>query len=116
VRILADENLPRPLIDALRERGHDVLSAVESLSGMTDQAIVVRATAEGRIIFTFDKDFGELAVRFRAVGHAGVVLFRLSGASPEEDNARALASIESRNDWEGHFSVVTDNRIRMRKL
>ena len=65
---------------------------------------------------TFDKDFGELACRVGLPASSGVVLFRLTGSSPEVDNSRALAALESRNDWAGCFSVVTDDRIRMRRL
>ena len=40
----------------------------------------------------------------------------LAGHNPETDNRRALAAIDSRDDWVGHFSVVGDDRIRMRPL
>jgi hypothetical protein len=45
-----------------------------------------------------------------------VILLRLAGNDPDADNQRALQAIESRADWAGHFSVVSDDRIRMRPL
>jgi hypothetical protein len=45
-----------------------------------------------------------------------VVLFRLSGDSPDIDRQRMIDVIESRGDWPGQFSVVDDHRIRMRPL
>jgi hypothetical protein len=45
-----------------------------------------------------------------------VILFRLTGADSNADNRRALDVLESREDWGGYFSVVTDDRIRMRPL
>ena len=65
---------------------------------------------------TFDKDFGELAVRMGLPASSGVVLLRLKGDNPETDNARALAALTSRDDWAGHFAVVTDDRVRLRAL
>jgi hypothetical protein len=63
-----------------------------------------------------DKDFGELAFRSLLPASCGVILFRLAGMDPETDNQRILEAVESRTDWAGHFSVVTDDRIRMRPL
>jgi predicted nuclease of predicted toxin-antitoxin system len=116
MRLLADENVPGPLIMMLRQRGHDVLSAKEQLRGVPDRTILARAQEEDRILITCDKEFGELAFRFGLPASSGVVLLRLAGTSPNADNARALAALESRDDWSGHFAVVTDDRIRLRPL
>jgi len=116
MRIVADENVAGPVVHVLRERGHDVLWVKESMRGAGDRAVLERARAEARLIVTFDKDFGELAVRSGLPATSGVVLFRLSGASPQDDNARVLAVLESRSDWSGHLAVVTGERIRMRPL
>jgi predicted nuclease of predicted toxin-antitoxin system len=116
MRLLLNENVSRTVIRALRQRGHDVLSAKESLRGQSDQAILARALAEERLVVTHDKDFGELAFRSRLPAQCGVLLFRLAGASPDADNARLMEVIESRDDWAGHFSVVTETQIRVRPL
>lgn len=116
MRILANENLSGTLIRGLRDHGHDVLSVKESLRSETDEVILARAQAEERVVVTHDKDFGELAFRAGLPAECGVILLRLSGPDPDADNRRALEAIESRTDWEGHFSVVTDDRIRMRLL
>jgi predicted nuclease of predicted toxin-antitoxin system len=116
VRVLADENFPGPLILAMRDQGHDVLSAKESMRGATDRAVLERAQTEERVVLTFDKDFGELAFHYMLPASSGVVLFRLEGSRPESDNARALSAFLSRDDWPGQFSVVTDTLIRMRPL
>lgn len=116
MRILADENFPGPVLRALRAQGHDVLSAKESLRGAGDEEILARAQAEGRVVVTFDKDFGELAYRFGLSAASGIVLFRLSGSSPEIDNARTLAALATGIEWTGSFSVVSDERIRVRPL
>jgi len=79
-----------------------------------DVEVLALADRDRRVLLTFDKDFGELAFRQRLPSSCGIVLFRLNGADPLADNQRALAAIESRTDWAGSFSVITDDRIRMR--
>jgi predicted nuclease of predicted toxin-antitoxin system len=116
VRILANENFPGPVIHELRRRGHDVASVKESMRGASDREVLRRAQEEERLVVTFDKDFGELAYRRSLPASSGVILFRLSGNNPEIDNERALAALEVGIDWEGSFSVVTDDRIRVRPL
>lgn len=86
------------------------------MRGASDRDILARAQEEDRLVVTFDKDFGELAYRFGLPSTSGVILFRLSGSNPQLDNARAFAALESGIDWTGNFSVVTDDRIRVRPL
>ena len=86
------------------------------MRGATDRQVLERAQQEARLVITFDKDFGELAFRFALPATSGVILFRLSGSSPEADNSRVLAAFESGIDWSGSFAVVTDDRIRVRPL
>jgi len=116
MRIIANENISGTAIRLLRERGHDVISVKESLKGAPDATILGRAQAEGRLLITQDKDFGELAFRFRLPAQSGVVVFRPSGKSPEADSERIREVLEARSDWAGHFTVVDEVKIRMRPL
>ena len=116
MRILANENVPGPVVAALRAAGHDVLWVKESMTGAKDHNVLAHAQSEARLVVTFDKDFGELAVRSRLPAASGVVLFRLHGSGPGVDNSRAVAALTSRDDWAGHFAVVTDDRVRLRPL
>jgi Domain of unknown function (DUF5615) len=43
MRILANENVTRTVIESLRAQGHDVVSVKESLRGAKDDAILARA-------------------------------------------------------------------------
>ncbi len=116
MRFLANENIPAPVVAALRAAGHDVLWVKERMPGATDREVLEHAEAEACPVVTFDKDFGELAVRRGLPASSGVVLFRLHGSSPDADNARAVAALTSRTDWAGHFAVVTNDRVRLRPL
>jgi predicted nuclease of predicted toxin-antitoxin system len=57
MRILAGENLPRPLVEMLRKQGHEIERARTDCPGMKDRSLLERAEANGRLVFTLDKDF-----------------------------------------------------------
>lgn len=116
MNILANENVGGPVVETLRERGHDVVWVKETMRGARDEEVLARAQSEQRLVVTLDKDFGELAFRIGLPAACGIVLFGLSGQTPETDNARLIAALESRSDWAGHFATVTDTRIRIRPL
>ena len=116
MRILANENVPEPVVLDLRQRGHDVVWVTELKPGMADIAVLAHAQQEQRLVITFDKDFGELAFAARLPAKCGVVLLRLQGSAPEVDNQRAVAALVGRDDWSGVFAIVEDDRIRIRKL
>lgn len=116
LRLLANENFPGPVVRELRRRGHDVAWILELEPGAPDEEVLDREQAELRTVVTFDKDFGMLAFRAGLSAACGVVLLRLSGPTPDVDNARALEALTSRDDWAGHFVVIDDDRIRIRPL
>lgn len=113
MRILADENCPGDLVNALRHIGHDVAWIREDARGSQDPAILARAQAEARLILTFDKDFGELAFRTRLPAASGIILCRLHGLPPARVVAIVLAALNSRPDWIGRFTVITEQRLRV---
>lgn len=116
MQLLLDENMPATAIQQLRSRGHDVLSAKESMRGQSDELILDRAQQESSIVVTQDKDFGGLAFRRRLPAQCGIILFRLSGTDPDQDSRRIVEVIESRADWSGKFAVATDSLVRVRDL
>ena len=116
MRVLADENCPRQLVEELRRRGHDVLWAVDELAGAKDEIVLARATAEGRILLTFDKDFGELAFRRGLPATCGVILVRCMAGLPEEASVEIARVLDQRGDWRGIFAVVGPDRVRVRTL
>jgi predicted nuclease of predicted toxin-antitoxin system len=113
MRLLANENFPADAVEALRARGHDVAWVRIDAPGSNDRQVLDRAVSENRLLITFDKDFGELAFGAGLPASSGIVLFRVRRSSPSEVARRAVAALESRADWAGHFAVVLDDRIRM---
>jgi len=116
VRILANENIPALVVSELRSAGHDIVSVKEVMRGASDTEVLSRAQNERRLIITHDKDFGEMAFGIGLPAECGVVLFRLSGDDPESDMRRILDALQSRTDWGGHFSVVDEEKIRIKPL
>ena len=116
MRILADENFPRPAVEALRKAGWDVVSIAEECPGVSDEDVAALCADQQRILLTFDKDFGELVFRRGLPVGSGVVLFRITPDSPEQAADLTLALVESQPDLRGSFCVVTQDRIRVRPL
>jgi len=116
VRFLADENFPRPALEALRDAGLDVVWIADSHSGATDIEVLELCMAQRRVLLTFDKDFGELAFVKGLPAECGIVLFRIAPQSPKEIAVIALSAIQHQPSWSGYFSVVTRKQIRMRPL
>ncbi len=116
MRLCANENLPEECILRLRRDGHDVLWIREAAPGNPDDAVLVRAREENRLLITFDKDFGELVFRRGANASQGVVLFRIAQPSAAVLAERVAAVLALRDDWAGHFSVVEEFIVRMRPL
>ena len=60
MKLLADESCAGPVIRALRAEGHDLVAIAEVAKGASDKWVMERAFAEGRVLITEDRDFGEL--------------------------------------------------------
>ena len=75
IKFYTDEHVSKAVVNGLRMRGVDVLTVVEAnMLGATDDQHLMKATQEGRVIFTQDDDF----LRLHAEGnsHAGIVYVR----------------------------------------
>ena len=118
MRFLSDVGVSVSTAQILRERGHDVLHLSEqSLHCLPDDEILALARRDGRVILTFDLDFGDLLA---AGSHPlpSVILFRLRDQTPSSVAPRLLALISERTeDLEaGALVIVEDNRYRLRRL
>jgi predicted nuclease of predicted toxin-antitoxin system len=114
MRLLADENFPKPIVEALRADGHDVLWARTDLAGTSDVALLDRAESEARILLTLDKDFWQIAVQRRCpLEQSGVVLFRIHPATPENLAALVRVFAEANTTWAGHISIIRIDGIEM---
>lgn len=115
MKLLADENIEREFIEALRDADFDVLSIRESYVGIADDEILRIAVDKKAVILTYDTDFGELVFRFSLQSY-GVILLRFHGSSlVEKINKTILAIREHAAELENAFTVISANSVRIRK-
>ena len=102
------------MVNYLRTAGHNILAVAEAMPQADDQDILARATSEGRILITNDKDFGELIFR-SGQAHHGVVLLRLRDESPA-NRVRVMKGLlgQYADRLAGHFTVATEGSVRIR--
>lgn len=114
MRLLADENFPKPIVEVLRADGHDVLWARTDCAGWKDGVLVHLAESEARIVLTLDRDFWQIAVQRRLpLEQSGVVLFRVHPATPQNLGPLVRAFVEANREWVGHVSIITVAWIQM---
>ena len=116
MRLLLDMNLPPSVANWLRSEGHDAFHVRDlGLSGAPDSEIFARAAADGRIVVTFDLDFGEVARLLRDAG-AGAILLRLRLTTRRhlQERLRAVLSTAAAALETGAIVVAEDARIRIR--
>ena len=63
-------------------------------------------------MLTLDKDFWHIAMqRRKPLERSGVILFRVNPAIPENITPLVLRTITTGQEWGGHASVVTPERV-----
>jgi len=104
------------IIRALIEDGYDIRCIRLDAPGISDIEVMRYAHKDTRVILTFDLDFGELAVKDQVYPSAGIILLRLHQMNPPLMAEYTRGVIRSRQDWEGHISVIENDRVQMRSL
>ena len=91
MKIKLDENIGTRGSKLLAERAHDVSTVRDQkLSGAPDENIFAVCAAEGRVLITLDRDFGEV-LRFPPEQSAGIVILDLG-----REQVRAIAGPPAR--------------------
>jgi predicted nuclease of predicted toxin-antitoxin system len=102
IRLYVDEDSMRhALVEALRARGVDVLTAVEAgMIERKDEEHLEYATVQGRVLYTFNVgDFHRLHTAFLKQGksHAGIILARQQRYPVGEQMRRLLKLIAAKS-------------------
>jgi predicted nuclease of predicted toxin-antitoxin system len=116
VKVKLDENLPASLGDVLIAYDHDVETVItEKLTGHPDSEVAAAALAEGRLLITLDKGFGD--IRARPPGtHPGILVLRLSDESAVAVR-QAITELLAHHRLDGLAGAVTvlhHGRLRIR--
>jgi len=118
MRFLADMGIGGRVVQWLRDHGHDVMHLIEEgLQRLPNGKIFDKGVAEGRVILTFDLDFGEIAALAKG-RQASIVVFRLRNTRSDHVIHRlcvvleeSMAALEKRA-----VVVVEESRHRIRYL
>jgi len=118
VKFLADMGVSMTTVGALRAHGEDVTHLrEEGLSKLPDPQILEKAARDGRVVLTFDLDFGELL----AAGGTtvpSVILFRLRNQTPAAVTPRLMQVLDACGQAleEGAIVIVEEHGYRVRRL
>jgi predicted nuclease of predicted toxin-antitoxin system len=118
MRFLADMGVAMRSVEWLREQSHDATHLrEENLQRMSDADVFRKAATEGRILLTFDLDFGEI-VALSSEKKASVVLFRLHNTRTPHVIERLKSALQetSQSLESGAIVVVEERRLRVRRL
>ena len=90
MRILADENISRGVVQALIEAGHDTVAIADVSPAAPDDNVLDMAVREERVLLTFDSDFGRMIFAEGFAAPRAVIYLRSPPPSPAEAITRIL--------------------------
>jgi predicted nuclease of predicted toxin-antitoxin system len=118
VKFLADMVISLRTVSWLRSAGYDVVHLHDQgLQKLPDDQILVKASAEGRILLTVDLDFAQLLAT-NGDNLPSVILFRLGNENYNAINERLTKVLsECQADLEiGAIISVSNETFRIRRL
>jgi predicted nuclease of predicted toxin-antitoxin system len=103
------------VVDQLRADGHLVLYVAEMEPGISDNVVLEKANQESALLFTAEKDFGEIVFRQKQITK-GIILTRLAGLTPQK-KAEIISAVlkEHLEEIENAFTVIVPSAIRIRR-
>lgn len=115
MKLLANENIPVSSIALLRQANHNVRSLTEEFPGATDEHVLALAREDGRVLVTFDRDYGGLIFGRGLPAPRGLIYLRFAPHTPTEpaEILLALFAQEGIKIYE-HFLVVERDNVRAR--
>lgn len=110
---IADENVDRLIVEALRQAGHSVEYIAETDPSVSDDVVFNRANDKRAVLLTADNDFGEMVFRDQRLIADGVILIRLAGLSSQAKADIVCSAIgEHGNNLQNRFTVISPGNVR----
>lgn len=106
-RLYTDENFPLPAVEALRQQGHDVLTAYESgraNQAVPDDEVLDFATEQGRVLITFNRKHF-ICLHTEKPDHAGIIVCTID-VDFEALAQRIHTALEANEEWDGQLARV----------
>ena len=111
-----DENVGRRGLEFLKASGHDVMTVWDQgLRGVTDEELFQICAAEGRVLVTLDRDFGQIT-RFPPEKSAGIVVLDLGQSATLQGiigRLRDFLSVLESHAVTGALWIVEPGRVRI---
>lgn len=118
MKILADQNVSRKVVERLRAGGLDVVRVGEALHPRAeDIEILAEAERRGAVILSHDQDFSTLLAASGAV-RPSLVNLRVSYVDVEQLAGVITSVLASTSDdlMSGAVVTIDDTRVRIRRL
>ena len=118
MKFLADMNMSMSTVQYLRNSGHDAIHLREQgLERAPDTVVLQKAREEGRIILTFDLDFGDLMASSKEE-LPSVIIFRLHDETPRAVLPRLQEILLNCSEEleKGALILAGNSRNRIRRL
>ncbi len=116
MKLLANENIPLTSVNFLISVGVDVIWIGHNHSGISDQEVIDIAITQGRLIFTFDRDYSELIFKFGYKPQCGVIYLRFDEFTPVFPGQLIYRILETKElNFENKLTVIDARGIRQRK-
>lgn len=116
VKLLVNENFPRPALAALHAAGIDVEAVADTMAAASDRQVLARAAGEARWLVTFDRDYGELVFARKAPTPPAILYLRQGAYAPSWPAEAVLAAVGRADFVLGHLVVASGSTLRRRAL
>jgi len=117
MRFFANENIFEPIVEWLKQEGHEVISVRNSeYSGASDDAIYAKAVKDNLVIITMDKDFSRI-IRFPPKACGGIIvvkIYRVSVNKTVELFVKYFSAL-SEERIKNNLVIIMPNSVRIHK-
>lgn len=114
--LLADECVYKVTIDFLCSLGCDVVTVQElGLAGASDDVVIDKALALGRVLLTRDMDFGNILL-YPPAQYLGIVVLKMSPTTVDDVHQVLKQALDQAQDVRGALLVVDKSKFRIRRL
>ena len=118
MKFLADMGVSSSTVEWLKSNGFEAKHLrEEELQKLPDKDIFSKAQKEGRVILTFDLDFGEIAA-LAGTMLPSVIIFRLQDQTPRNVNRLLKQILDNTKEELKQGAIISANekRFRVRRL
>ena len=114
MKLVCDADVDGPLVERLREDGHEVSYVAEIKADSSDEDVLELANRGRAVLITRDKGFGQLVFR-QGLASYGVLLIRLAGVPMSERKELLSQALRKHGrQFPGAFAVLARSGLRIR--